>query len=166
PRTAEEIDRTGIRIDFVPEEYKAEAIVEGLKKRGIKGKNILLPSAEEAREVLPEEIRNSGGNIDVVPAYKNVKPLKDKETIKGFLKEGTIDVVTFTSSSTVKNFVEIFDRDELPSLIKGITIASIGPITAETAKKLGIETDIMPKSYTIPALAEVIADYFLEMPLP
>jgi uroporphyrinogen III methyltransferase/synthase len=60
----------------------------------------------------------------------------------------------------------MFDRDELPSLIKGITIASIGPITAETAKKLGVETDIMPKSYTIPALAEAIADYFLEMPLP
>jgi len=166
PRTAEEIDRTGIKIDFVPKEYKAEAIVEGLKKRGIKGKNILLPRAEEAREVLPEEIRNSGGNIDVAPAYKNVKPMEDKETIKGLFKKGAIDIITFTSSSTVKNFVEMFDRDELPSLIKGITIASIGPITAETAKKLGVETDIMPKSYTIPALAEAIADYFLEMPLP
>jgi len=97
-----------------------------------------------------------------VPAYKNVKPMEDKEAIKGLLKKGAIDVITFTSSSTVKNFVEMFDRDELPSLIKGITIASIGPITAETAKKLGIETDIMPESYTIPDLAEAIADYFLE----
>ncbi|MEW6616559.1 MAG: uroporphyrinogen-III C-methyltransferase [Thermodesulfobacteriota bacterium] len=166
PRTAEEIDRTGIKIDFVPEEYKAEAIAEGLKKRGIKGKNILLPRAEESREILPEEIRNSGGNIDVVPAYKNVKPMEDKETIKGLLKKGVIDVITFTSSSTVRNFIEIFDRDELPSLIKGIAIASIGPITAETAKKLGIETDIMPESYTIPALTQAITDYFLKTPMP
>ena len=165
PRTAEEIGRAGIKIDFVPEEYKAEAVLEGLKKIGIEGKNILLPRAEEAREVLPEEIRNSGGNIDVVPAYKNVKPLEDREPIKRLLKEGAINVITFTSSSTVKNFVEMFDRDELPSLIKGTTIASIGPITAETAKKLGIKTDIMPESYTIPGLTEAIVDYFLKKQL-
>ncbi|MFH2011854.1 MAG: uroporphyrinogen-III C-methyltransferase [Pseudomonadota bacterium] len=162
PRTAGDIEKSGINIDFVPDEYKAEAILEGLKKIGIEGKNILLPRAEEAREILPEEIRKSGGNIDVVIAYKNVKPLEDKETIKGLLKEGIIDVITFTSSSTVKNFAEMFERDELLSLIKGITVASIGPITAETAKKLGIKTDIMPENYTIPDLTYAIIDYYLK----
>lgn len=166
PRTAEEIEKLGIKIDFVPEEYRAESIVEGLKRRGIKGKNILLPRAEEAREVLPEEIRNSSGRVDVVTAYKSVKPQRGRETVHGFLKEGEIDVITFTSSSTVRNFVSMFDRDELPALIKGVTIASIGPITLETANDLGIETDIMPEKYTIPALTEAIVSYFLKKSLP
>lgn len=165
PRTAEEMEKFGIKIDFVPKEYRAEAIVEGLKIRGIQEKNILLPRAEEAREILPEQIRKSGGKIDVVPAYKSVKPLKDGKTVKELFKDGKIDVITFTSSSTVRNFTEIFDRDELTALTKGVTIASIGPITTETAKKLGIETDIMPGRYTIPALTEAIVDYFGGNPL-
>ncbi|MFH1624064.1 MAG: uroporphyrinogen-III C-methyltransferase [Pseudomonadota bacterium] len=162
PRTAQEIEKLGIKVDFIPQEYKAEAIVEGLRREGIEGKNVLLPRAEKAREVLPEQIRHSGGNIDVVAAYKSLKALKDREPIKKLLKEGAIDVITFTSSSTVTNFAEAFDGDKLPVLMRGVTTASIGPITAETAKKLGIETDIMPKSYTIPALAEAIVSYFSE----
>ena len=93
-------------------------------------------------------------------AYKTVRPLKEKERVRRLLKERKIDVITFTSSSTVRNFTEIFDKAEFPSLIRGVTIGSIGPITAQTAKELGIETDIMPGEYTIPALTEAIADHF------
>ncbi len=160
PRTAQEMERLGVEIDFVPDEYRAEAIVEGLVRRGIEGKKILLPRAEEAREILPQEIRKSGGDVDVVSAYKTVRPLKEKERVRRLLKERKIDVITFTSSSTVRNFTEIFDKAEFPSLIRGVTIGSIGPITAQTAKELGIETDIMPGEYTIPALTEAIADHF------
>lgn len=160
PGTAGEIEKLAIKVDFVPTEYRAEAIVDGLKISGIKGKNFLLPRAEEAREVLPREIRNFGGSVDVVTAYRSVTPINDREKMKDLLKEGKIDLITFTSSSTVRNFTEIFDGDEVTSLIKGITVASIGPITAETAGNLGIKTVIMPKKYTIAALTEAIVSYF------
>ncbi|MDY7032035.1 MAG: uroporphyrinogen-III C-methyltransferase [Thermodesulfobacteriota bacterium] len=162
PRTADELEKLGIMIDFVPEEYRAESIIEGLKERGIRGKKILLPRAEEAREVLPEEIRNSGGRVDVVTAYRTVRPLERRDTVKKLFQEGSIHVITFTSSSTVKNFVEMFEKQEILPLLKKVTTASIGPITAETAASLGIKTHIMPQEYTIPALTEAIVEYFVQ----
>jgi uroporphyrinogen III methyltransferase/synthase len=163
PRTAQEIEMMGIKIDFLPREYIAEAIAEGLNDRGVKGKKFLLPRAKEAREVLPDEIRKSGGVVDVVPAYENVKPAKDKEALERLFMEGAIDLVTFTSSSTVRNFAEVFDKKKLSGFAEGVTVASIGPITAKTASQYGIETHIMPEKYTIPDLTEAIVDYFFHL---
>ncbi|MBI5183952.1 MAG: uroporphyrinogen-III C-methyltransferase [Nitrospinae bacterium] len=161
PKTAKEIERLGIGIDFVPPEYRAETIVEGLKERGIKGKRALLPRAAEARDLLPIELREMGVELEVVEAYRTVKPLEKTNEIRRALKEGEIDVITFTSSSTVSNFVEMFGKEDFPKLINGVVIASIGPVTAKRGEEFGLISDIIPKEYTIEALAEAINEYFI-----
>jgi uroporphyrinogen III methyltransferase/synthase len=160
PKTAEAVRELGIRVDITPKVFRAEAIIEALGKRRIRGKRFLLPRAEKAREVLPEEIRRLGGKIDVVPAYRTVRPRKGANALKEMFTEGRIDCVTFTSSSTVTNFVKGFKKGELGELLKGVKVACIGPITADTARGFGLRVDMMPRNYTVPALAETMAEYY------
>lgn len=160
PRTAEEIQHYGVKVDLIPDEYQAEGVIKGMGRRDLKGKRILLPRAEVAREILPQELDQMGARVDVVTAYRTVRPSKGVEPVKKLLQAGKISVITFTSSSTVKNFVEMFNKRELPRLLKGAKVACIGPITAETAKQFGIKTDIMPKDSTIPSFVEAICHYF------
>ncbi|MEK7850428.1 MAG: uroporphyrinogen-III synthase, partial [Deltaproteobacteria bacterium] len=158
PKTASEIEALGLRLDFVPKEFRAEGIIEGLGD--VKGMRILLPRAEVAREILPDELTRMGATVDVVTAYRTMRPEGKTAEIKDLFREGKIDIVTFTSSSTVTNFLQMFEEREGADLLHDVKVASIGPITAETAKKHGIETKIMPKNYTIPALAEAILDHY------
>lgn len=160
PATAAELQRVGITPDFMPAEYRAEAIVKGLCQKKLKGSRILIPRAKVAREVLPRELTRLGAEVDVVPVYQAVRPDHDLERVRMLLHDGKIDVATFTSSSTVKNFVDMLGHKEVPSLLKNVVVACIGPITAKTAKACGIQPKIMPKSYTIPALTDAIVDYF------
>ncbi|HKZ47023.1 MAG TPA: uroporphyrinogen-III C-methyltransferase [Thermodesulfobacteriota bacterium] len=158
PKTKQEIEELGIRVDFMPKEYRAEGIIKGLGK--IKGKNILIPRAEVAREILPEELSKRGAKVDVVTSYRTVKPKGMTEEIKELFKEGKIALVTFTSSSTVTNFLNMFKKGEAKEFLKDVKVASIGPITRNTALDYGIDTAIMPKKYTIPALAGAIVEHF------
>lgn len=160
PRTAEQIERFHLPVDIIPNEFRAESMVDALEKDGISGRRFLLPRAEKAREVLPEEIKQRGGYIDVVTAYRTSKGEGNVQEIKALFQKRLIDVVTFTSSSTVKNFVDLLSGGTLPDLIKGCVVASIGPVTAKTAASLGIKTDIMPEEYTIQGLTEAMVDYF------
>ncbi len=164
PMTAKAITALKIRVDLTPKEYRAEAIIEGLGKRRIKGKRFLLARAMEAREILPVEIKRLGGKIDVVPSYRTVRPAKEAGELKERLKEGSVDMITFTSASTVTNFMANFKKAEAASLLKDVRIACIGPITADAAKGYGLRVDIMPVDYTIPALAEAMADYYKAAP--
>ncbi|MBI1912092.1 MAG: uroporphyrinogen-III C-methyltransferase [Deltaproteobacteria bacterium] len=158
--TAKAISAFGLKVDLTPKEFKAEGLLETLGKRRINGKKFLLARAMVAREILPDEIKRLGGKIDVVPTYKTIKPKKAADEIKNLLLENEVDVVTFTSASTVANLAGMFKKSELPLLFKSVTVACIGPITADKAKEYGIKVDIMPKDYTIPALTEAMADYF------
>ena len=160
PATAKAIEDLGIRVDLLPKEYRAEAIIAGLGKNKIKGKSFLLPRALKAREVLPEEIKRLGGKIDVVAAYRTIKPKEKTDEMRKMLHQKEIDVITFTSSSTVENFVSMFQKGEAAGLLEDITVACIGPITKDTASALGIKTGIMPEKYTIPALTDAIGEYF------
>ena len=162
PKTAEAWRCLGIKPDLMPDEYRAEAIVACFREQGVKGARILLPRAAEAREVLPEELRNMGAEVDVVTAYKTVKPANDTSGIKKMLKTGAVDMVTFTSSSTVKNFVAMFgaDRQELEKWMAGVAVACIGPITAKTAGENGFSVDLVPSEYTIEGLTEDIVRFF------
>ncbi len=160
PATAKAIEDLGIKVDLLPKEYRAESIITGLGKTKIKGRRFLLPRALKAREVLPEEIKRLGGKVDVVTAYRTVQPKEKTDEIRKMLREKRVDVVTFTSSSTVENFVNMFKRNEVPGILNGTRVACIGPITKDTATKLGIKTDIMPEKYTIPALTEAIGKYY------
>ncbi len=160
PRTAEAIKELNIRVDLTPPVFVAEAIIEALGRRGIKGKRFILPRALKAREILPETIRKLGGIIDVLPAYRTVRPRKNAAEMREKLFQGKIDVITFTSSSTVTNFMRFFKKNEVERINKNTRIACIGPITANTAEKKGLRVDIMPEDYTIPTLASAIEEFF------
>ena len=159
-RTQEELERMGLSVHFRPSEYRAEGIVEGLKALGIHGKKILLPRAREARKILPEALREAGALVDEVEVYRTVKPAQGKKSLSTILEKG-IDVVVFTSSSTIRNFMELLSDKKI---MNGVKVAVIGPVTAETAKKYGLDPSIMPAEYTIPSLVEAIVEHFRQLP--
>ena len=159
PATAEALLRLGVRADIVPAEFKAEALVEAIGSERVRGSRVLLARAAEAREIIPEELARRGARVDAVPAYRTVKNSSDAAELRSMLRDGKIHAVTFTSSSTVKHFLELVG-EEAAALLKGVTVASIGPITAETAAKRGIVSHIVPENYTIPALAEALVTHF------
>ncbi|HZR45323.1 MAG TPA: uroporphyrinogen-III C-methyltransferase [Candidatus Manganitrophaceae bacterium] len=160
PRTAEEVEAWGLRVDLVPPEFVAEGILEALEKKGIAGRRFLIPRALEAREILPEEIKNRGGEVEVVPAYQAVRPEYDPKEIDRLFGKEPVDMITFASASTLRNFAEIVGRKNLKERLGKSAVACIGPITAEAAKKFGLMVNVIPKEYTFPALAEAIVDYF------
>jgi uroporphyrinogen III methyltransferase/synthase len=164
PATAKRLKEKGIRVAHTPKEFIAEGILKGFEKMMIKGKRILLARAKVARDVLPKGLRKMGAEVDVVEAYRTVKPRRGTKRLKQLLTDGKIDVITFTSSSTFNHFAELLKEDDLKKLLRGITIACIGPITAQTAKKWGMRVQIQPKQYTIPALTQAIVDYFVAHP--
>lgn len=163
PKTAATWNRFGIKPDLVPSEYRAEAVVECFREQAdINELKILLPRAEKAREILPEELKKMGANIDVVTAYQTIKPEHDTGQIRDMFEQGAIDMVTFTSSSTVENFVAMFESEEnsLHQWMANVAVACIGPITANTAREKGFSSDLMPAEYTIEAFTDSIVEYF------
>ena len=106
------------------------------------------------------KLRELGALVTVATAYENVKPTADAERAKKLFEEKKIAAVTFTSSSTVNNFIEILGQKEYKSLLDGVVVACIGPVTAKTAEEYGMKIDIMPKEYTIPALVEAMVEYY------
>lgn len=162
PKTAEAVESLGVRVDFIPKEYRAESVIEGIGGEDLKGKKILIPRAKVAREVLPDEMRKMGAEVTVAECYVTVKPESKKEEVRKMFEDGRIDAVTFTSSSTVENFVEMWGADECKKMMNGVAVASIGPITSGTARKLGLEPSIEAEKYTTAALADVLIKHFSE----
>jgi uroporphyrinogen III methyltransferase/synthase len=160
PKTAEALGWCGLLPDLVPEEYRAEAILEGLAGSGVEGRSFLMPRAMVARDVLPDTLRERGARVDVVPAYQTVLPAGRADAILDLLSRGEIDCLTFTSSSTVSNFFSLFKKEEILPHLEKTAIACIGPITAETAAKFGLRADIMPVDYTIPGLTGAICTFY------
>jgi uroporphyrinogen III methyltransferase / synthase len=160
PATAKRLFDFGLKSDIVPESYRAESVVKAFAQEDIAGKKILLPRAKEARPVLPIELTRMGAVVDEVTAYCTKAVKDDADVILKRLKEHTIDMITFTSSSTVKNFRALLPSEGLDSLIQGVTIAAIGPITADTARNFGFDVHIVAESYTIAGLCEAIQQYY------
>ena len=160
PETAKKLLGYGIKRDVLPESYKAEALVDAFSTEPISGKKILLPRAVEARPVLPAELKKMGALVDEVTAYLTVDVREHADLLLNRLKEGTVDLITFTSSSTARNFNSLLPSKDFKDLLKGITIASIGPITTETARKLGFEVHITAVAYTIPGLCDAILRHY------
>lgn len=159
PKTGQEVEDLGIRVDLVPEEFVAESLIEYIGQENISGKRFLLPRAQIAREVLPDELRKLGAEVDVAPAYKTVLPDTDISQLKERLQAGTIDIVTFTSSSTVKNFVEMIGP-ELKDSLEKVTLACIGPVTAKTAENMGLTVGVQAKEYTVDGLLTAMESHF------
>jgi uroporphyrinogen III methyltransferase/synthase len=151
PATANCIQQIGIRVDFIPSKFISEAIVEEFPENP-SGKRILIPRAKETRDILPQKLREQGAEVDVVTSYIVGLEETGVSQIKEKLESGEIDIVTFTSSSTVKNFVKLLGIN----LLKGITIACIGPITAQTAVEAGLKPDIVAEEHTIKGLVSAL----------
>ncbi|TAJ23348.1 MAG: uroporphyrinogen-III C-methyltransferase [Nitrospirae bacterium] len=160
PRTAEELARHGLQADLVPAEFQAEGVIDGLKAAGIAGLRVLIPRAEVAREILPEQLRAAGAEVRVVTAYRTVLPSVDAERLKDLFRQGEVHVVTFASSSTVRNFCRLFaSAAEMNALMAQSVVACIGPITAQTAAEAGLSVSIVPAESTMPALVQAIVAY-------
>lgn len=163
PRTADEAGRYGLRADLVPREFQAEGLIEALRGIGVRGQRILIPRAAVAREILPDQLRALGASVSVVTAYRTVLPDTDRDRVKDWFRRQEIQVITFASSSTVRNFCELFDgREEMQKLTAGVAVACIGPITARTAEEQGFSVTITARENTIPALADAIAYHYAD----
>jgi len=161
PRTAQELAKFGVKADAVPVDYQAEGILMMLGAQDLKKARVLIPRAAVARELLPDELRARGAQVDVVPVYRTLTPDGDGEGWRRQLMDRQIHVVTFTSSSTVRNFVGMLGGvDAVKVLLQSIVIACIGPITAKTVEEYGMPVSIVPGENTIPALVDAIALYY------
>jgi uroporphyrinogen-III synthase len=165
PATRKAIEKCGIKVTIVPEDYVAESVVESLRDQ-VAGKRVLLARAKVARDVIPRELRKLGARVEVVEAYETVVPRSSRTRLRAILKDSKRrpDVITFTSSSTVRNFVALLGknlwrghpRPRKASPLDGIRLASIGPITSSTLRQLGLPVDVEAKEYTIPGLIKAL----------
>ncbi len=155
PKTIEALNGIGINPDFVPTHASGNVIAKELKN--VEGKNILLPRAKIATADLPQGLRKRGANVHDVAIYDTLKVESEcKDVILKDLLEGSIDVVTFTSSSTVRNFLEMFPEQNPKDLLSHVRVAVIGPTTEATASKHGMRIDIRAKKATIESLIQAI----------
>jgi len=163
PATKKAIEQRGMEVDVVPKEYVAESVVRSLRRK-VKGKRVLLLRAKVARDVIPRELRKTGAHVNVVEAYETVVPRSSRTRLRAALKNPRRrpHIVTFTSSSTVKNFVQLLgqSRRARHSSLAGIRMASIGPVTSSTLRELGLPVDIEAQEFTIPGLIEGIQRTF------
>jgi len=160
PATAKALRGKGVIPDFVPEVYTSKGIIAGLRSWDIAGKRFLLPRAEIADRELTKGLTRLGAEVHEIVAYRTVTPSEEISRAKKLLLSGEIDVITFTSSSTVSNLVAAFNEDL--SAINKKKVACIGPKTADTATRVGLKVDIVAREHTIPGLVAAIEEYFKE----
>jgi uroporphyrinogen III methyltransferase / synthase len=156
PATAAALESEGVRPHLVPERYVAESVLEALGAgSGLQGARILLPRAEIARAVLPDELRAAGAEVVEVAAYRTVPDTGAAELLRARLRTGTVDLITFTSGSAVQNFEALMGKKIGP-----VKIASIGPITSAAARELGLPVHIEATEHTVPGLIRSILAYY------
>jgi len=160
PKTRASIEKEGLEVAFMPSEHVAEAVVEQGGAETWRGARVLFARAAEGREVIPEGLEGMGARVDVVAVYRNVPPPLSAKRFREVLAGGGADAITFTSGSTVQNFASRFPGGEAARLLAGTAVGCIGPVTADTARSLGLEVTVVPEEYTIPAFIEALELYF------
>jgi uroporphyrinogen III methyltransferase/synthase len=160
PKTADEIRSFGIKPDLVPTDYKAEGVVEEFSRLDMKDSRVLFPRADKARDVIQRELKRMGAHVDSPVAYRNVFPERLPPETLFALEKRSVDCVTFTSSSTVQNLAAMLGEELMLDMLKGVAVASIGPITSKSCRDLGLKVDIEPESYTLDALADALEAHF------
>jgi uroporphyrinogen III methyltransferase / synthase len=156
PATASALSGLGKKPSFMPDEFLSQEIARGLGD--VKGKRILLPRADIASKTLPDLLRKLGATVDEVVAYRTVIPNDvSRDQLRSIVKQG-VDVVTFTSPSTVRNLATIAGAGDLEAIFKGVKVACIGPVTAEATRELGLHVDIVASNHTIDDLVEAIVN--------
>jgi len=162
PATAAALAEWGLAPEIVPDEYVAESLVQRLQPCVRAGDRVLLARAVEARDVLVRALEERGAVVDEVTAYRTRAAAERAPELRSALSGREVDIVTFTSPSTVRNFAALFDPRDLGRLMAGITVACIGPITRAAAAAVGLATSVMPSEYTIPGLARAIIAFIQE----
>jgi uroporphyrinogen-III synthase len=161
PATKKAIVKHGLKVKMVPEEYVAESVVKGLRDK-VNGKRVVLIRAKVARDVIPEELRAAGAEVDVVEAYETVVPEKSRARLRALMRNASRrpHIVTFTSSSTAKNFAELLGNSKAgplsASLLKHVQFASIGPVTSATLRELQMPVAIEAREFTMGGLLRAI----------
>jgi uroporphyrinogen III methyltransferase/synthase len=158
--TEKSLGGRGLNVDILPDEFKAEGLLESLKGKVLKGSRILIPRAKVARDTLPIELQKQGAQVDVVEAYETTPPRQGRERLEAILEERPLDMIVFTSSSTVTNLVEMAKPGALRDTLRQTVVAAIGPITKQTAEGCGLEVQVQPSQYTIPALVDAIVEFY------
>lgn len=160
PATEERIQDHGLVVDVVPPHYIAEEVVRSLRKL-VKGEKVLLVRAKIARDVIPDELRAAGAQVDVVEAYQTVIPEDAKTRMKSVFAEQPLpDAITFTSSSTVQNFLTVVVGTDIPAKLSHVKFASIGPVTSRTMREYGLRVDVEADEYTMEGLTQALLRYF------
>ena len=160
PATEERIQDHGLVVDVVPPRYVAEEVVRALR-RLVKGEKVLLVRAKVARDVIPDELRHAGAQVDVAEAYQSVIPDDAKTRMsRAFSANRLPDAITFTSSSTVKNFFSVMLGTDIPSKLSQVKFASIGPVTSDTLREYGLPVHVEADEYTMEGLAQALVRLF------
>lgn len=161
--TADLLLKYGVNADLIPSTFTSEGLAESLLDQGVEGRNILIPRVLHGPEILPETLRGAGAQVTVAPVYQNCPARCDTEILRAELEKGEVNMITFTSSSTVRNFFALLDVEnqaELTKLLAGVKIAAIGPITGKTVTDSGLKVDVQPAQHTIPGMIEAIVNYY------
>jgi uroporphyrinogen III methyltransferase/synthase len=175
PATARALERRGLRADVTAKEFRGEGLAEQMLRaiarppaagQGDRAPRVLLPRAARAREALPDALRAAGCEVDVVAAYETRPPPPETvEALVAELEAGRVDAVTFTSSSTVEHLCDLLGARASP-LLSRTCVASIGPVTTDTARARGLRVDVTADEYTLPGLVRALARRFSATALP
>jgi len=160
PQTARRLVSAGFHNVLVPSRYQAEGILDLLEPGTMRGKRVLIPRAAKARDLLPDTLRDWGAKVDVVEAYRTVAAAGDFSAVKLLLREGKVDLISFTSSSTVSYFSQLFDGAKLCDILGDTIVACIGPITAKTVEELAGRVDIVADEFTVAGLIQSIVAFY------
>jgi uroporphyrinogen III methyltransferase / synthase len=159
PATAAEFAQTGVKVDLMPKEYVAEGLLAALADQDLRGKSFLIPRARVARDLVPQVLKERGARVEVVEAYQTVAPQISPEEFARLFNPPP-DAITFTSSSTATNFAKLVGEDRIAGILRGTVIASIGPITSDTLRNLGIEVTLQARESTIAGLVQNLLEHF------
>jgi uroporphyrinogen III methyltransferase/synthase len=160
PRTSDEVRSFGVKPDLVPADYKAEGVIHEFSRLDMHNHRVLFPRADKARDVIPRELKRMGAHVDSPVAYRNIFPERLPPETLFALEKRSVDCITFTSSSTVQNLAAMLGEELMLDMLKGVAVASIGPITSKSCRDLGLKVDIEPASYTLNALTDALEAHF------
>ena len=160
PKTRAAIEAAGIAVELQPSVYRAEALIEEAGDGAWRGTRVLFPRAAEGRDVIPDEMRRVGADLDLVTVYRTVPSPAGRERVSELLAAGALDAVTFTSGSTVTSFVSLLDPAQVAAIAGRVVVACIGPVTADAARAAGLPVDALAKEATMQGLADALGEYF------
>lgn len=158
PKTKEALEEKGLQVQVCPDVFHAEGLLDELLKQIRPGMRLLFPKSEIARDVLPQRLAQHGVEVKAVDVYANEPVMDRADELVSLLEEGAIDVITFTSSSTVRNFFQILSGRDAYRLLKDVKVASIGPLTSATCRELGLEVTIEARQSSIDGLVDALVE--------